>query len=64
MQDAGAIEADICVCARAHRATWFTMEGINHRALCALGSMPGDPVGDLVFGLFVARVHATIVALL
>eukprot|EP00969_Alexandrium_andersonii_P065885 2904593-Alexandrium_andersonii.AAC.1 len=39
----------------AHAHNWLTVSGTDQAVVYGVGSMPGDPWGDLVFGLLQAR---------
>ena len=42
--------------ADAHASSWFSTEGIDKVCCSSRGSLPGDPLGDVVFNLLMARI--------
>ena len=43
-----------------HESTWFSTQGLQVVAGTEVGSIPGDPLGDIVFNFISSRVHGTL----
>ena len=48
------------VLSEVHTDTWHSTQGVAEVACSAIGSIPGDPRGDMMFNFVAIKIHAQI----
>ena len=43
-----------------HEGTWFSTQGLDDVVVSRIGSIPGDPLGDIVYNFLASKVHGEI----